>query len=401
MTKTKNNVHLKPLTGDEASGGCGCSPQLTPFAETPLSEGSACCGPGPEAGDPHERAGYEIGHYVETFMDTPAGQVPVLKASLGWRDRAGTLMVRLGIRRDNYRIAPGLYAIGTPGKNSPVLVTANYKLTVDTLRSHLSSASAWLLVLETLGINVWCAAGKGTFSTAELTGRIQSSRLEQVVSHKKIVLPQLGATGVSGPAIKRQTGFEVAWGPIRAEDITAFLDAGMRATEQMRMVTFSLWERIILIPVELSIVFKYLLWVCLAALILSGFGPGWFDFGQSMSRGAMILAACLSGIVAGCMLTPALLPWLPGREFAVKGAIAGLATVSVPILAVAGRINIIEAAAMAVCAISLSSFLAMNFTGATPFTSPSGVEREMRRAIPFQIVGIAAVLIGWVGAAFV
>jgi len=399
MTAEQIKDRLTPLDVNNGPENCGCSPQLTPFAETPLPAGGCCGAPPAEAGNPNDRAGFEIGHYVERFMDTPIGAVPVLKPALSLRDRTGALMVRLGIRRDNYRISPGLYAIGDPDAESPVLVTANYKLSVDSVRRRMSGA--WLLVLETLGINVWCAAGKGTFSTGELTKRIRSCRLEDVVSHRKIVVPQLGATGVSGTDIKRQTGFTVVWGPIRADDIPAFLDSGMHATDQMRMVSFRLWERIILIPVELSIVFKYLFWVCLAAFALSGIGPGWFSLDQSMVRGGMILMACLSGILAGCVLTPALLPWIPGRAFAVKGAIAGLATVLVPILAAIGRIHLAEAAVMAICAVALSSFLAMNFTGATPFTSPSGVEKEMRRAIPLQIAGIAVVVFGWVGAAFI
>jgi hypothetical protein len=43
----------------------------------------------------------------------------------------------------------------------------------------------------------------------------------------------------------------------------------------------------------------------------------------------------------------------------------------------------------------------MNFTGSTPFTSPSGVEKEMRKAIPLQASALLIAMIAWVGAAFV
>jgi len=65
--------------------------------------------------------------------------------------------------RMSYAISPGLYAVGNPTKESDVFVSANYKLSFDVLRRELKGFNAWILVLDTKGINVWCAAGKGTF----------------------------------------------------------------------------------------------------------------------------------------------------------------------------------------------------------------------------------------------
>ena len=79
----------------------------------------------------------------------------------------------------NYKVDPGLYALGEPNADSPVLVSANYKLSFDALRSALPGRNFWILVIDTDGINVWCAAGKGTFSTEELVSRIESSGLAQ------------------------------------------------------------------------------------------------------------------------------------------------------------------------------------------------------------------------------
>ena len=153
----------------EAACNCAPTPSLQPFAQTPISPSTACCDSSPtEPSDAHARAGYAVCHFVERFMDTPAGPVPVVSTASGWRDRLGTLGARSGINRHDYSVAPGLYAIGTPDPASPVLVTANFKLTFDTLRQRLSGIDAWLLVLDTLGVNVWCAAGKGTFATKEL-----------------------------------------------------------------------------------------------------------------------------------------------------------------------------------------------------------------------------------------
>jgi hypothetical protein len=39
---------------------------------------------------------------------------------------------------------------------------------------------------DTKGINVWCAAWKGTFGTEELIRRIETSGLAAVVSHRTL-----------------------------------------------------------------------------------------------------------------------------------------------------------------------------------------------------------------------
>ncbi len=115
---------------------------------------------------------------------------------------------RIGAFRMNYAVTPGLYAVGDPTKDSDVFVTANYKLTFDILRRELKGMNAWILVLDTKSINVWCAAGKGTFGTDELIKRIAEAKLETVVSHRRIILPQLGAVGVNAGDGAEENGFQ-------------------------------------------------------------------------------------------------------------------------------------------------------------------------------------------------
>lgn len=57
--------------------------------------------------------------------------------------------------------------------------------------------------------------------------------------------------------------------------------------------------------------------------------------------------------------------------------------------------------ALGLWTVTISSFLAMNFSGSTPYTSPSGVEWEMRRAVPLQVLAVAVCAFLWVFAAFV
>ncbi|MBR9984945.1 MAG: hypothetical protein KFF68_03455 [Desulfosarcina sp.] len=333
-------------------------------------------------------------------MQTPAGEVPRVLSRLDRRDRTGTVLARLGIGRDSYRVAPGLYGVGSPDDGSPVMVTANYKLTFDSLRVSLAGTDAWILVLDTKSINVWCAAGKGTFSTGEVAERVQSVALEKIVSHRRLILPQLSATGVSARQVKRLCGFEVVWGPVYARHIQAFLDGGMQATPAMRKVTFTLRERVELIPVELNHMGKPSLYVIPALFLLSGLGQGLFSVSAAVSRGLSAVLAYLSAVVAGAILVPILLSWLPGRAFALKGAVIGAAAGAVLSAAFAGQLARSEMMALTLFIMAISSYLAMNFTGSTPFTSPTGVEKEMRRAIPAQVTGVIAAVIIWVGAGF-
>lgn len=381
---------------------CDCNTPATPepmFATT--GDDKVCCGPqtAPPSSS-HERPGYRLWHFVKDFIETPAGPVPLVKTVLNARDRLGKIRVRWGIRRNQYQVAPGLYGVGRPNASSPVLVTANYKLSFDTLRSQAGVTQAWILVLDTRGINVWCAAGKGTFSTEEVVQRVKSSQLERIVEHRRLILPQLSATGVASRRVKKECGFKVTWGPVRAADLGRFLDAGMRADEAMRRVTFSVSERMTLVPVELSFLPRYLLWVLAATFVLSGFGTGVFSFQAALYRGMLMAVALAGGVFAGAIVAPILLPWIPVRSFSMKGAIVGVVTGLVIAAALRDQANSWEIAALLICTAVISSYLTMNFTGSTPYTSPSGVEKEMRRAIPFQAGAALLVPVLWVAAGF-
>ena len=112
-------------------------------------------------------------------------------------------------------------------------------------------------------------------------------------------------------------------------------------------------------------------------------------------------AACGMGVVAGAVAAPALLTWLPGKAFSVKGGVTGLAAAIFTVFLLRGQIDGLEVFAILLAVLAVSSFLSMNFTGSTPFTSPSGVEKEMRIAIPLQAAAVLIAAMAWVGAAFI
>lgn len=387
---------------ENSSSACSSQQQIVIQPSMPDSvQDEVCCGspPGPES-SPFERPGYVLQRFVEDFIDTPVGPVPRIKTDLDRNDLFGKMAVRWGIHRDNYKVAPGLYCVGTPDQNAPVLVTANYKLTFDVFRRELGSIDAWILVLDTRGINVWCAAGKDLFSTTEVIQRVQFTGLGKIVRHRQLILPQLAATGVSAHRLKKASGFEVIWGPIKAKDIKHFLENGFNADDSMRRVTFAFRERLRLVPVELSHLVKPSLWVLLAIFLVSGIGTHVFSVGIAWTRGLVATAAYAAGILAGALAAPAFLPWIPGRSFALKGAITGIICGIGVILIFHAALQFWEVLALVFGTTAISSYLAMNFTGSTPFTSPSGVEKEMRKAIPLQALAVLIAAISWIGSAF-
>jgi hypothetical protein len=319
---------------------------------------------------------------------------------MSWRDRLGTVGARIGFFRNNYKITPGLYGVGNPGPESPVLVTANYKLSFDALRKELSGIDAWLLVVDTRGINVWCAAGKGTFSTAEVAYQVKSAGLDKIVSHREIILPQLAAVGVASLDLKKSCGFRGIFGPIQAQDIPRFFEKGKIADESMRTITFDLRERAVLVPVEICLLWKPILIALAAIFILSGIGPDVYSFGDAWHRGLVAASASAFAILAGAVATPILLPWLFGRQFWFKGLQTGFIAGLAALILLAPDVGLLAGLGLFLWTVSTASYLAMNFTGSTPFTSLSGVGIEMRRGLPIQIAGTTLAFLCWLAGAF-
>jgi hypothetical protein len=340
--------------------------------------------------------------FVSGSVLTSAGLLPQVSSALSFSDHWGTIKARFGTFRMEYSVTPGIYALGNPDDKSPVLVTANYKMSFDRLREALPQRNAWILVLDTDCINVWCAAGKGTFGTEELIGRIKSTGLSSIVNHRKLILPQLGAPGVAAHKVAKLSGFKVQYGPIRAEDLPAYLDAGSKATVQMRTMTFPLKERAVLIPIELNEVLKPFLIISPILLILSGIiGPAGF-WANVSSYGFFAVLALMGAIAGGAVFNPLLLPYLPGRAFSVKGLSIGI-VIALSLLYLRG-INLqswagrIETLSWLLIIPSISSYLAMNFTGCSTYTSLSGVKKEMRWALPLQMAALAVGFVTWIGA---
>lgn len=321
--------------------------------------------------------------------------IPRISTHLTFVDYWGGFKARWAINRMQFIVEPGLYAIGDPDQNSPVFVSANYKLSFDALRKNLDGIDSWILVIDTKGINVWCAAGKGSFGTEEIAARVSAVNLNTIVTHRRLITPQLGAPGIAAHEVKRLTGFSIVYGPVRAEDIKAFLENDNTAKPEMRQVRFTLYDRFVLIPVELVGGFKHLLFAAAVMTLLAGIGSGNY---LAMVRVQGLPAVLLVGLayLAGTVGGPLLLPWLPPRSFALKGLITG--AIALAIGYAAGWTGTVPLAviAWALIMLPISSFIVLNFTGASTYTSLSGVYKEMKISLPLQALAIAAGLILWI-----
>jgi hypothetical protein len=344
-------------------------------------------------------------NWVTGQLKTNIGPVNQVTATLDSKDLLGSVKTRCNLGRMNYRILPALYAIGKPDSNSPVLVSANYKLSFDSLRKELKNQNLWVLVIDTKGINVWCAAGKGSFGTAEVIRMVESSSLAELVSHRTLILPQLSAPGVAAHEVRRQCGFKVIYGPVRAADIPAFLAAGNKAEATMRRTEFKLRDRLVLAPVEIAGMFKPLLILAaalfllnLATLLLAGHP---FLFMLLLAKTLADLLPFFVAALVGIVLVPALLPYIPGRALAWKGWVLGIIWASFYIMLIAPAAGWLQISVYLLGIPAITAFLGMNFTGSTTYTSLSGVIKEMGIALPLIIASAALGLIGLIAAYFV
>jgi hypothetical protein len=313
-------------------------------------------------------------------------KISYINSKLTIKDILGNIGVRMNMSRMNYKVNPGLFGIGNPDSNSPVLVTSNYKYSFDSLRKELDGINAWVLVLDTNGVNVWCAAGKGTFGTAELINRIEKTNLKQIVNHREIILPQLGAPGITAHEIKNKTGFKVIYGPVYAKDIKYFLKNDLTKTEEMHQVNFNLIERIKVIPIELIQA-----WGIYLALLLITFILNTISNGKISITFLIDFIPILFSILTGTILFPILLPFLPFRAFTLKGTLLGI--ILSLVLSIFSGFNITVFIINLLFLTPIVSFLSFGFTGASTFTSLSGVKLEATIAFPIFIISIISGLV--------
>jgi len=263
-----------------------------------------------------------------------------------------------GLRDTIFRLfpratSPGLRRIGNPGRDAPVLVTGNYVLTVRRLEDVLRGHDVWLLVANSRGINVWCAAGGGHFTHHDVIAAIRAARLSEHVSHRRVILPQLSATGVEPKRICDATGFEGRWGPARLEDLPEFIERGCRVKNSHRMMRFPAWERS-----EMATMWAVPI-AAIAALVLA------------FTSGGRIAATAAGAVIAEVFGIFLALPRVP-----IVGRTRWLTFIGAAALATAGGAGILELSggldghaiiALALATTGAVALLSLDIAGTTPW----------------------------------
>jgi len=257
------------------------------------------------------------------------------------------------LRMFPHAVPPGLRPIGQPGPDAPVLVTGNFALTVRRVADALAGRDAWLLVANSRGINVWCAAGGGHLTHHDVIAAVRASGLAERVTNRTLVLPQLAATGVERSKVTEATGFSAKWGPARLEDIGAFLDRGAAVTKTQRFMRFPLWER-------LEMALMWALPIGAVATLVIGLCTRWR---VGLVSGAVLFAAIL-GVFAAIprVRVTGAWRWPTFAAFAALsfGAIAG-------ILPAIGSMSIGTLVATGIGSLVSMLALCVDIAGTTPF----------------------------------
>ena len=142
------------------------------------------------------------------------------------------LVARLNIYTDPQRpmmMQQGIYPIGNPAADSPVLITTNFALTYFIVSGEIeaSRVSAWLLVMDTEGLSVLTAWAAGKFVGDAIGQYVKKSGIMEKVNHKKLIIPGFVAA-VSGD-LEEELGpeWEVKIGPREAAHLTPYLKMGV------------------------------------------------------------------------------------------------------------------------------------------------------------------------------
>ncbi len=137
------------------------------------------------------------------------------------------LLERLNIFTDPQRpmtVTQGIYEIGAPNENSPVLITTNFSLTYFIVSGEIegSRIPSWLLIMDTEGLSVMTAWAAGKFSGDAVASFVKKSGIADKVAHKRIIIPGYAAS-ISGDMEEELPGWEIVIGPRDASLIPKFL----------------------------------------------------------------------------------------------------------------------------------------------------------------------------------
>jgi SAM-dependent methyltransferase len=307
-------------------------------------------------------------------------------------------------------IQPGLYKSGSPTSDSPVVVTANYELTYYTVMRALAKdrLDAWVLVCDTNGINVWCAARGIHFDSDDVIHLIRLTELHKLVNHKELILPQLAAAGMDPTMIRRRTGFRVRYGPIRIHDLTRWLELEKPKPKprDLASVTFNLRERMEQSVAHIPFLFAVLLWKPIAGIIAGLLAaniltatiiPSMYANVFSITIDVLVLISQLTlALIGNAFMLGLIFPILPSKANSFWRRGLGFAGITLPValiimllLQATWTAIVVWLAAQFVMATSLT----MDWSGMTSVSDPKVIRREYPNMITTLKVGAAFIVI--------
>jgi len=159
---------------------------------------------------------------------------------------------------------PGLRTIGNPGPAAPVIVTGNFHLSLRRVEKALAGTDCYLLVVPSGGINVWCAACGGALTAHSVIRVLKTSGIAQRVGHRRLILPQLSASGIDRALLRAATGWDALFGPVEAGDLPSYLKNNCSKFPEQCRARFPLRFRM-----EMLLSMNALVWAVMSAVLLA------------------------------------------------------------------------------------------------------------------------------------
>jgi hypothetical protein len=262
-----------------------------------------------------------------------------------------------------FSIRPGLYFTGANDEDAPLLATCNNFLTVFLLARRIGQRNVRLLVIDTNGVNVWCSAVKGRFSATEIIDKAKHFGLIKKDHHTNIILPKLSLSGVKLSDLDK-AGIRGIIGPLYARDLPAYLDKGRSKNLICDRIHFGLRSRGF---TALPTAFQFFYWF----------------LGVYVVTFWMLAKTIIWAATGLAFLYPVLFPFLPGRQFAVKGVSLGIAAsvLTAGYFFVAG-FDIKDLSFWVLFNFATSIFIALSFTGNSPVSNYDSVRKETAHFLP-------------------
>ena len=306
----------------------------------------------------------------------PKETPPPTPYRLTWVDYLKALVSWLNAFKRTYAVRPGLYYTGEAyDAERPLLVTSNYALTVFLVVRRLKGQSVRLLVVDTDGINVWCAAGKGVFSNKAIMEQVNRYDRDILGSGKwlKLIVPKFGFSGVDLRSL-RDERIRPIIGPLYAKDLASYLaDTPLRDRETER-VHFGIQSRLFTWLPGLVQTMSYSLALILVFLFVG------VTLGRATPWGLVTITVVVATIY------PLFFPWLPGRGFAAKGL--SLAVVFSLFLVVFQATDVITTASFVMgvfFTFGAAILFGLSYSGNSAVSNYVRVRKEIARFLPLNL----------------